>query len=309
MNASTPICSGRLRMLVRKWKLGGWITTPADRIALLRTCLRLHSLRAPCGEKENNNRKWSHYWPETKIRPCPEIGTRSDPGSSMNGIAYENAEQHNREIHENRRAWARKPVLRWAYAELYRGICQNIEPSVPGIKVELGSGMGNIRLHLPECITTDLFPNPWLDRVENAYYLSFSDSSVGHLILFDVWHHLEHPADALAEFRRVLVRRGRVIILEPAMSVVGRLVYGNCHHEPLGFNKPLSDQLVEVKRPDSTRYFAAQSSAHRIFVRRELPRLLDGWEIRTIRPITSFAYLGSAGFAARSFIPRPFTSL
>src|SRR6478672_527547 len=76
-NASTPICSGRLRMLVRKWKLGGWITTPADRIALLRTCLRLRSLRAPCGEKENNNRKWSHYWPETKIRPCPKIGTSS----------------------------------------------------------------------------------------------------------------------------------------------------------------------------------------------------------------------------------------
>jgi transposase InsO family protein len=79
MNASTPICSGRLRMLVRKWKLGGWITTPADRIALLRTCLRLRSLRAPCGEKENNNRKWSHYWPETKIRPCPKIGTSSAP--------------------------------------------------------------------------------------------------------------------------------------------------------------------------------------------------------------------------------------
>src|SRR6476619_3754966 len=77
MNASTPICSGRLRMLVRKWKLGGWTTTPADRIALLRTCLRLRSLRAPCGEKENNNRKWSHYWPETKIRPCPKIGTSS----------------------------------------------------------------------------------------------------------------------------------------------------------------------------------------------------------------------------------------
>ena len=77
MNASTLICSGRLRMLARKWKLGGWITTPADRIALLRTCLRWRSLRAPCGKKENNNRKWSHYWPETKIRPCPEIGTSS----------------------------------------------------------------------------------------------------------------------------------------------------------------------------------------------------------------------------------------
>ena len=36
----------------------------------------LRSLRAPCGEKENN-KKWSHYRPETKIRPCPEIGACS----------------------------------------------------------------------------------------------------------------------------------------------------------------------------------------------------------------------------------------
>jgi hypothetical protein len=31
MNASTPICSGRLKMHVRKSKLGGWTTTPGDR--------------------------------------------------------------------------------------------------------------------------------------------------------------------------------------------------------------------------------------------------------------------------------------
>jgi hypothetical protein len=89
-------------------------------------------------------------------------------------VVSSDAEQHNREIHENRKAWARKPVLRRAYAELYRTTCENIEPSIQGSKVELGSGMSNIRDHLPECITTDLFPNPWLDRVENAYQLSFS---------------------------------------------------------------------------------------------------------------------------------------
>jgi hypothetical protein len=65
-HASTRISSGRLRMLVKRSKLGGWTTTPANRIALLRTCLRLRSQRAPCG-----------YQPETKIRPCPKIGTGS----------------------------------------------------------------------------------------------------------------------------------------------------------------------------------------------------------------------------------------
>ena len=49
MNASAPIYSGRLR----------WTTIPGDCVALLRTCLRLRSLRAPRGEKENNNGKSS----------------------------------------------------------------------------------------------------------------------------------------------------------------------------------------------------------------------------------------------------------
>jgi hypothetical protein len=77
----------------------------------------------------------------------------------------------------------------------------------------------------------------------------------------------------------------------------------------LGFNPPLSDHLADLSGPDSTRYFAAQSSAHRIFVRRELPGLLEGWEICTIRPITSFAYLGSGGFRGPQLYPQAFYQL
>ena len=87
------------------------------------------------------------------------------------------------------------------------------------------------------------------------------------------------------------------------MSLVGRLVYGNCHHEPLGSDTPLSDRLADLNAPDTTRYFAAQSSCHRIFLRRELPSLLDGWEVCVIRPITSFAYLGSGGFRGPQIYP------
>ena len=83
---------------------------------------------------------------------------------------------------------------------------------------------------------TDLFPNPWIDRVESAYNLSFSDNSISHLILFDVWHHLEYPVNALKEAHRVLTSGGTLIIMEPAMSVLGRIVYGKFHHEPLGLS-------------------------------------------------------------------------
>jgi len=212
-------------------------------------------------------------------------------------------DQHNIEIHENRRAWEKKKVLRLAYGHLYQAIAGQIRPGVPGLKVELGSGMGNIKRFIPDCVTSDLFANPWLDRVENAYALSFPSGSLSHLIMFDVWHHLEHPANALMEAGRVLAPGGRIILMEPAMSLVGRLVYGNCHHEPLGFDAEFRGVPVDISAPEATRYFAAQSSAHRIFLKRKSPDLLKGWGVDLVRQITSFAYLGSGGFRGPQFYP------
>ena len=102
--------------------------------------------------------------------------------------------QHNIEIAENRDHWNRKPLLQCVYRQFYADIARRVDRSRPGLLVELGSGMGNIKEHLPDCITTDVFPNPWLDRVENAYALTFADQTVNNLVLFDVWHHLQYPA-------------------------------------------------------------------------------------------------------------------
>jgi len=214
--------------------------------------------------------------------------------------------QHNIEIHENKIAWDKKASLRKAYGHLYSLIAAQVDYQLPGFKLEVGSGMGNIKKLLPDCITSDLFPNPWLDCVESIYNLNFPNSSVSNLILFDVWHHLEHPANALAEARRVLVPGGRIILMEPAMSVVGRMVYGRCHHEPVGFAIPLSAEITDMTQPDANRYFASQSSAHRVFKNRELPKLLEGWNIESIQQITSFAYWGTGGFSGPQLYPDRF---
>ncbi len=211
-------------------------------------------------------------------------------------------EQHNREIMENQESWARKGTLRHAYADFYLAIAAEIRRDLDAPTVELGSGMGNIKQFLPECVTTDIFPNPWLDRVESAYDLSFSDNTIGNLIIFDVWHHLEFPADALQEFRRVVAPGGRVILLEPAMSLLGRLVYGRCHHEPLGFDVVFPPKPIG-KANIPSRYFAAQSSAHRIFGTKQHPGLLAGWNMLKCQHIVSFAYLGSGGFRGPQLYP------
>jgi SAM-dependent methyltransferase len=206
-------------------------------------------------------------------------------------------EQHNIEIQRNREAWTRKPRLREIYRGFYRQIASHIDPSIQGQIVELGSGMGTIKEVIPDCITTDLFPNPWLDRQENAYSLSFADGSVSHLILFDVWHHLRYSGTALREFHRVLTPGGRLIIFDPAASWTGRFIYHFFHHEPVGLNLPITWEAPANFFPKDADYFAAQGMATRIFWWGEGRSQLAGWHLSEVKPLASFTYFASGGFS------------
>jgi SAM-dependent methyltransferase len=165
--------------------------------------------------------------------------------------------------------------------------------------------MGNIKEHVPDCITTDLFDNPWLDRRENAYALSFAEGSLSNLILFDVWHHLEFPGRALAEARRCLAPGGRVILFEPDMGALPRLVYEYGHHEPVAFSEPITWDPPAGFSPEAAPYFAAQSRAHRIFVRGEQRDRLAGWKVLEVARFAAFSYLASGGFRGPQFLPSP----
>lgn len=206
-------------------------------------------------------------------------------------------ERHNIEIQRNREVWSRKPMLREVYRDFYRLIGSRIYPQRPGLVVELGSGMGRIKEIIPQCITTDLFANPWLDRQENAYRLSFADGTVSHLILFDVWHHLRYPGTALRELHRVLAPGGRLILFEPAASWIGRLVYNYFHHEPVGLRDPITWEAPEGFSAADVDYYAAQGSATRVFWCGKAHGQLAEWRVCEVQPIISFTYLATGGFS------------
>jgi SAM-dependent methyltransferase len=215
-------------------------------------------------------------------------------------------DQHNIEISENRVLWEKKPLLRKVYSEFYREIARRLNPAVPGLIVELGSGMGNIKQFIPQCITTDIFPNPWLDRVESAYHLSFGPGEVGNLILFDVWHHLRYPGTALREFARVLAPGGRIILFEPAMGLIGRFVFGHFHHEPLGL-----EDKIEFEAPDGfsgreSEYYAAQGNASRVFGTGDFSDELRPWRMTEIKYLPGLAYVASGGFRGPQLYPQRF---
>ena len=212
-------------------------------------------------------------------------------------------DQHNIEIEQNRRAWQRKPVLQRAYRDFHRRIAAHVDPAIRGTIVELGSGIGNIRDVIPNCLRTDLFANPWLDQVENAYDLSFADGTVSHLILFDVFHHLEHPGTALRECRRVLAPRGRVIIFDPYVSLTGRLVYGPLHHEPIGDDRPIVPTAPASFDPHRHSYYAAQGNATRAFWGNDAPEILDGWKVIARERIGAWAYALTGGYSKPQLYP------
>lgn len=210
---------------------------------------------------------------------------------------------HQELIDKNQEYWNRKPLLRTLYGDFYRLISNHLS-GLPGAKVvELGSGLGNIHDVIPDCIRTDLFPNPWIDQIENAYKLSFTDESVSDLILTDVFHHLKYPGTALNELHRVLRKGGRVIMLEPCLSALGLFVYGISHDEPIAVSKKIEWFAPNTWSPDNIDFYAAQGNATRIFVTNKYHSNLKDWKkVETIR-LSAIAYAASGGYSKPQLYP------
>jgi SAM-dependent methyltransferase len=229
-------------------------------------------------------------------------GSAFQAKQNMEALSAKPAEQHLIEMRANKEAWQRRPLLRAVYGRFYEMIRENLA-NVPGLTVELGSGIGAIKEFIPQCVTTDIFRNPWIDRYENAYALSFRDGNLSNLVLLDVFHHLEYPGLALNEFRRVLCLGGRVIIVEPAMGLLGRFVYGVFHHEPLGLRSPIKWLAPVGFDPEKAGYYAAQGNAFRVFVRNEFKEGMKSWKISELQEFPDLAYVASGGFRKPQLYP------
>jgi SAM-dependent methyltransferase len=208
--------------------------------------------------------------------------------------------QHQAEIEGNLRAWNGKPLLRTIYAGFYERILALIDPAIPGRIVEIGSGIGNLKTHLPGAVATDLFPNPWLDLACDGYELPFRKGSLSHLVMFDVFHHLSAPDAFLLEARRVLGPVGRLILFEPYLSLASWPIYGLLHHEPVGWREPIN-RAGALPRPRD--YYAAQGNATRLFFRKEIPGWPEGWVAFHAESFSCFYYLLSGGYSKPAFYP------
>jgi SAM-dependent methyltransferase len=204
-------------------------------------------------------------------------------------------EEHQRQIQENLGYWNAKPVLREVYREFHQIIAENL-CDMEGETIELGSGIGNIKEVIPHCVRTDLFPNPWIDRQENAYALSMADNSGANLILFDVFHHLEYPMNAMQEFHRVLKPGGRLLVFDHAMSITGWIFSRFVHHERAGFFKPYHLQIADRGTTKNAGYYADHANAYRIFEKRFRDFLGGQWDLVQVIKLPALKWIASGGY-------------
>ena len=203
---------------------------------------------------------------------------------------------------KNRKIYQNKDLIKIIYNNYYKKIKKNIYISNKKI-LELGSGGGNIKKKIQKCITSDQFKNENIDRIENIYKINFKKNSISNIILIDVFHHLRFPSLALKEIHRVLIKDGRIIMIEPAMGLIPRIIYKIFHYEPNGFNLKIEWNNIPKKIPSSNQYFAAQSIPWRAFFLKEL-NLKSKYKIKFIKPFSDFAFLLSGGYSYKALYPK-----
>jgi SAM-dependent methyltransferase len=124
----------------------------------------------------------------------------------------------------------RKPLVRRIYDDWYRMIRARIPDGGGGV-LELGSGSGYLRKFVPEVIQSEVLPCSNADILVDACRMPFSSGSLKAIAMTDVFHHIPCADAFLRESSRCLRPGGRIIMIEPWVSLWSRVIWKR-HWEP-----------------------------------------------------------------------------
>lgn len=200
----------------------------------------------------------------------------------------------------NRRQWQRKPVLRAIYNDLYRRMAVHC---IPGRTLEIGGGSGNFKQFAPNVIASDISFASWLDLVCDAQRIPLASCSASNIVMFDVLHHIEFPRLFFAEATRILEPGGRIIMVEPAITLASWPFYRFIHPEPVRMS---DDPLIEGSPDQNRDAFAANQAIPTLLVgryRRRLGALFPTLAVCHVEWLSLVAYPLSGGFQSWSAVP------
>lgn len=99
--------------------------------------------------------------------------------------------------------------------------------------LEVGAGLGIVSLYVEDVrlLSIDIDPAPWLDAVADVHRLPFADATFDAVVCLNLLHHLDRPSQGLEEMIRVLREDGLLLLQEPHVSWMLRLLLTMTRHE------------------------------------------------------------------------------
>jgi hypothetical protein len=197
--------------------------------------------------------------------------------------------------------WRNSPALRALYGDIFREICGRLRP---GATLELGSGIGVIKEFLPGVVTSDIAKTRFVDRAVSAYAIGAEGGPWHNLVAFDVLHHLREPFRFFASAATALAPEGRLVLVEPAGTPLGRWFYRLFHHEPCrpdDVNPPFAFASDDGGGFANMGMGQALFHRHRAATGRRLAAL--GLRIALVRYRDVLGYPATGGFSRRSLLP------
>ncbi|MCA1758739.1 MAG: class I SAM-dependent methyltransferase, partial [Bacteroidales bacterium] len=192
-----------------------------------------------------------------------------------------------------------KLFIRKLYEEWYEIFSATLPQLPDGKMVELGSGGGFLKEVIPSVLCSDILDLPFNDLTFSALDMPFENNELSAVFMIDTFHHIPDANRFLSEVDRVLKKDGMVVMIEPANSLWGRIIYKNFHHEPFepeaGWTIPRSGPLSGANGALPWIVFERNKK----LFESNFPNL----EILEIRYHTPFRYLVSGGVSFKQLVP------
>ncbi len=192
-----------------------------------------------------------------------------------------------------------KPFLKRLYTEWYKEFITVSKSVGKGIYVEIGSGGGFLKEVFPQIETSDILDLPVVDKVFSAEKMPYKENELGCIMMLNVFHHIPRPYLFLEEAERTLLKGGKIIMIEPANSNLGRFIYKHFHHEPFEEKGP---REIQAGNPLTN---SNQALPH-IYFERDLQQFgkdFPSLKITRIKYHTPFLYVLSGGVSRSAMLP------
>ncbi len=192
-----------------------------------------------------------------------------------------------------------KPFLKRLYKDWYNLFIVKTKDIKNGKHLEIGSGGGFYKEIFPQVITSDILSLPNVDKVFSAEKMPFKENEVASIVMLNVFHHIPKPYLFLKEAERTLLKGGKILMVEPANSTLGRFIYKRFHHEP--FDEKGGREIL----PGNPLSNSNQALPYIYFERdldlfkKEFPNL----KINSIKYHSPFMYVISGGVSRTAMMP------